>query len=120
MTAGPTPNKFVIAVAVTIWLLHGLATGAASVLDVSLAIAIVAALLWPEPVIGRDTLDPLPRVLSPPGAGDGWPPGYKHVVEESGSWVGHGWISDERDRCARGFASEEAARIGAWRDARSR
>ena len=57
MTAGPTPNKFFIAVAVTVWLVHGLAVGAVSVLDLVLALVIITALLWPEPVPGRETLD---------------------------------------------------------------
>ena len=113
MTAGPTPNKFAIAVAAAVWLVHGLAIGAVSGLHLVLALAIITALLWPEPVPGRETLDPLPRVLAPPSpSSDGWPKGYAHEPDGRGF---HSWRCED-GRAGSGLASREAARLGAWRD----
>lgn len=113
MTAGPSPNKFAIAVAVAVWLVHGLAVGAVSVLHLVLALVIITALLWPEPVAGRETLDPLPRILAPSWPrSDGWPKGYTHELDANGYSC---WRCDD-GRAGVGFVSRESARLGAWRD----
>jgi len=112
MTAGPSANKVAIAAALTVWLIHGLAVGEVSVLDLVLALTIIAALLWPEPVPGRETLDPLPRILPAPGpSSDGWPAGYRPTSDDDG----YRWECDDGRAGAAGL-SKEAARLGAWRD----